>query len=127
LANYVEHLQPDLAVNDCKLVTASTADVRHTWELRGSLGAVWPFVSDHERSLIRELDIVDTTDKRYSPVAIPYTFVLDGNREIYKTYFGWWFVGRPTADELREDYRALLSRRPDWEYGRNGRSNGRES
>jgi peroxiredoxin len=116
LANYVTHLQPDLAVNNCRLVTISTADVAHTQELRASLGAHWPFLSDHERTAIRQLDIVDTTDKRFSPVAIPYTYVLDGDLTIYKTYFGWWYVGRPTAEELRADFRHLLARRPDWAY-----------
>jgi peroxiredoxin len=116
LANYVEHLQPELELGHARLVTVSTADVRHSWELKGSLAATWPFLSDAERTLIRELDIVDVTDKRYSPIAIPYTYVLDRDRTIYKVYFGWWFVGRPTADELRADFRALLSRRADWAY-----------
>jgi peroxiredoxin len=116
LANYVEHLQPELEINDCKLITISTADVQHTFDLRGALGATWPFLSDHDRRLIHQLDIVDVTDKRYSPVAIPFTYVLDGKREIDKVYNGWWFVGRPTADELRADFRSLLARRPDWAY-----------
>jgi peroxiredoxin len=116
LANYVRHLQPELAVDDCKLVTVSTADVNHSLELRDALGASWPFLSDAGRAVIRQLDIVDVTDKRFSPVAIPYTYVLDGDRTIYKVYFGWWYVGRPTADELRADFRTLLARRPDWAY-----------
>lgn len=116
MANYVEHLQPELELGYTKLVTVSTADVRHSWELKGSLAATWPFLSDAKRTLIRELDIVDVTDKRYSPIAIPYTYVLDRDRTIYKVYFGWWFVGRPTADELRADFRALLSRRADWAH-----------
>jgi peroxiredoxin len=110
LANYARHLQPELEVNPCKLVTVSTADVRHSQELRRSLGAAWPFLSDADRALIRELDIVDVTDKRFSPVAIPYTYVLDGDRTLYKSYFGWWYVGRPTVEELRADFRALLQR-----------------
>ena len=114
MANYVEHLQPELEMSCCKLLTVSTADVYHTCQLRGALGATWSFVSDHERKLIRALDIVDVTDKRYSPVAIPYTYVLDGARVIYQVYCGWWFVGRPTAEELRADFRSLLARRPDW-------------
>lgn len=116
MANYVEHLQPELELGYTRLVTVSTADVRHSWELKGSLAATWPFLSDAGRTLIRELDIVDVTDKRYSPIAIPYTYVLNGDRTIYRVYFGWWFVGRPTADELRADFRALLSRRADWAY-----------
>ncbi len=34
----------------------------------------------------------------------------------YKIYNGWWFVGRPTSEEIRMDLRALMSRRPDWVY-----------
>jgi len=40
------------------------------------------------------------------------------NREIYKIYNGWWFVGRPTVEELRLDLRAVMSRRPDYTYQR---------
>ncbi len=110
MANYVRHLQPEFTVNPPRLVTVSTGDAFHMREFRRSLGAGWPFVCDVERRLIRELDIVDVTDKRYAPIAIPYTFVLDGNLDIYKAYFGWWYVGRPTAEELRLDFRAILTR-----------------
>jgi hypothetical protein len=37
---------------------------------------------------------------------------------IYKIYNGWWYVGRPTVEEIRMDFRALLSRRGDWWYGK---------
>ena len=74
-----------------------------------------PFLSDEEKKVITELEIVDTTDKDH-PVAIPYTFVLDRDRTIYKIYNGWWYVGRPTVEELRMDLRALMSRRQDWWY-----------
>jgi len=85
-------------------------------EVRDGLGATFPFLCDAEKKVINELDIVDTTDPVHSPVAIPYTFVLDRDRTIFKIYNGWWFVGRPTVEELRMDYRALLSRRADWWY-----------
>ena len=44
---------------------------------------------------------------------------LDTDRTVYKVYNGWWYVGRPTVEELRMDLRALMSRRPDWEYTKN--------
>jgi hypothetical protein len=32
-------------------------------------------------------------------------------------YNGWWYVGRPTLEELRQDYRAMMqSSRDDYEY-----------
>jgi len=75
--------------------------------------------SDHSarrRAQQQELDIVDTTGAVHGPVAIPYTFLLDRDLSIYKIYNGWWYVGRPTAEEIRMDFRALLSRRADWWY-----------
>ena len=82
------------------------------------LGAEYPFLIDANRTLINELDIVDHTDAKHPRIPIPYTFVLDRNREIYKIYDGWWFVGRPTVEELRLDLRAVMSRRPDYSYQR---------
>jgi peroxiredoxin len=116
LANYVEHLQPELLVNYCKLVVVSVDDLMTIREVRDGVGATFPFLSDHEKKLITELDIVDTTDNVHGPIAIPYTLVLDRDRTIYKIYNEWWFVGRPTVEELRMDYRTLMSRRPDWWY-----------
>jgi hypothetical protein len=35
---------------------------------------------------------------------------------IYKIYNGYWFFGRPTLEELRQDLRAVLKKcRPDWD------------
>jgi peroxiredoxin len=116
LANYVEHLQPELAVNYCHLVAVWVDDPAITREACQKLGIQFPFLSDHDRKLIEELEIVDTTDAHHPRVAIPYAFVLDGNREIYKIYNGWWYLGRPTVEELRMDLRALMSRRADWWY-----------
>lgn len=118
MANYVAELQPELIVNYCKLVVVSVDPPMLQREIRDGLGAAFPFLSDTGKKVITELDIVDTTDPEHSPVAIPYTFVLDRDRTIYKIYNGWWFVGRPTVEDLRMDFRALLSRRPDWWYGK---------
>ena len=118
LENYVKDLQPELKVNYCKLIAVSVDNQDMTYEFRGRIGAEWPFLIDADRRLINELDIVDNTDAAHSPIPIPYTFVLDGNREIYKIYNGWWFVGRPTVEDLRHDLRALIARRDDYEYDR---------
>ena len=66
--------------------------------------------------LSHELQMVDQTDSAHGEVYIPYTFILDRARMIYKVYNGRWFVGRPTSEEIRMDLRALMSRRPDWVY-----------
>ena len=116
MANYVADLQPELAVNYCKLVVVWTDNPASTRAARQALGAAFPFLCDHERNVIVELDIVDTTDANHPRIAIPYAFVLDAERVIFKVYNGWWYVGRPTVEELRMDLRALMSRRQDWWY-----------
>lgn len=118
MENYTKDLQPELAVNYCKLLVVTVDDPETTREFRTSLGAEYPFLIDSQRSLIEKLDIVDSTDPKHSPIPVPYTFVLDSNREIYKIYNGWWFVGRPTVEELRLDLRALMFRRADYAYDR---------
>jgi len=120
MQNYVEHLQPELRVNYCKMITVSVDGKMDTNETRNALGADWPFLMDPDRKLLYELQIVDTTDPHHGEIYIPYTFLLDRDRTIYKIYNGWWFVGRPTAEEIRMDFRALLSRRQDWVYPGSG-------
>ena len=116
MTTYVQQLQPEFRVSYCKMITVSVDDRMNTTETRDALGADWPFLMDPERRLLHELRMTDTTDKVQGEVYIPYTFVLDRDRTIYKVYNGWWFVGRPTPEELRMDLRALMSRRPDWVY-----------
>jgi hypothetical protein len=42
--------------------------------------------------------------------------VLEPGLVIYKIYMGYWFFGRPTAEELRQDLRAVIKKcRPDWD------------
>ena len=118
LLNYVTYLQPELIVNYCRLVIVSVDNPIISREVRDGIGATFPFLCDSDRKIIRELDIVDTTDAVHGPVAIPYTFLLDRDLSIYKIYNGWWYVGRPTVEEMRTDFRALLSRRVDWWYGK---------
>jgi hypothetical protein len=42
--------------------------------------------------------------------------VLEPRLVIYKIYNGYWFFGRPTLEELRQDMREITRRcRPDWD------------
>jgi peroxiredoxin len=115
-ANYARDLQPELQVNYCKLITVSVDNPMTTREVRDQLNANWPFLCDPDRKLLHELEMVDTTDPEHGEIYIPYSFILDRDRTIYKIYNGWWFLGRPTVEEIRMDLRALMSRRPDWIY-----------
>ena len=116
MANYVAHLQPELEVNYCKFAVVWVDDPASTRAARKELGATFTILCDHQRKVISDLDIVDTTDAHHPRIAIPYAFVLDAERLIFKIYNGWWFLGRPTVEELRMDLRALMSQRRDWWY-----------
>ena len=116
MTTYVSELQTEFRVNYCKMITVSVDDRMNTTETRTALAADWPFLMDPDRKLVHELQMVDRTDPAHGEVYIPYTFILDRDRSIYKIYNGWWFVGRPTSEEIRMDLRALMSRRPDWVY-----------
>jgi hypothetical protein len=50
---------------------------------------------------------------------IPHVIVLEPGLVIFKIYNGYWFFGRPTVEELRQDLRAVLKKcRPDWDITR---------
>jgi len=50
---------------------------------------------------------------------IPHVIVLEPGLVIFKIYNGYWFFGRPTIEELRQDLRAVLRKcRPDWDITR---------
>jgi hypothetical protein len=47
---------------------------------------------------------------------IPHTIVLEPGLVVFKIYNGYWFLGRPTNEELRQDLRAVTRKcRPDWD------------
>jgi peroxiredoxin len=115
-ANYAQYLYPDLMVSYCNLVTLTVENFLSTLELRETVGAYWPFLCDFDRKIITQLGLVDHTDPRYSPLALPYTFVLRADRTIHKVYDGWWYAARPTADELIHDLRDVRALQPDWGY-----------
>jgi peroxiredoxin len=111
-------LHREMEVGYCRMVTISTDNLLGTNEFRGAVGAHWPFLSDTQRVIQKDLDIAEYTDPTHDPM-IPHTFVLEPGRLIFKIYAGYWFFGRPTVEELRHDLRAVLQKcRPDWDIGR---------
>ena len=108
-------LHRELEVGYCRLVTISTDNITETNEYRSGVGAHWPFLSDARRVIQKDLDIVEYTDPLHNPM-IPHVFVLEPGLVIHKIYNGWWYVGRPTVEELRMDLRTLMARRRDWWY-----------
>ena len=100
--------QDELAVNYCKLVTIGVDPPTAQAAFRAGLGANWPFLSDEDRDVIRQLNILDETEGEYAYRAQPYTFVLRPELIIHSIYNGWFYVGRPTLDELRKDLRTIM-------------------
>ena len=112
-------LQDEIAVNYCQLAVVSTDPIEVTAAFRAGLGATFTFLSDHDRRAITELDLVEQTRPgfEHGVVAVPYSFSLFPDLTIHTIYNGWWFVGRPTLEEIRQDYRAILQKcRADYEY-----------
>ncbi len=108
--------QSELAVNYCKLVTISADPPKVGAAFRAGLGAEWPFLSDEKREAIRSLDLLDETEGEYAGVSRPFTFVLRPDLTVHKTYDGWFFVGRPTHEQLRRDLREIMKFRKDYRY-----------
>lgn len=108
-------LHREIEVGYCRLVTISTDNIVATNENRSGIGAHWTFLSDAGRKIQKDLDIAEYTDPTHNPM-IPHTIVLEPGLVIHKIYMGYWFFGRPTIEELRQDLRAVLKKcRPDWD------------
>jgi hypothetical protein len=96
-------------------VTITTDDLATTNTFRAEVGAQWPFLSDPERVVQKDLDIQEYTDPHHDPM-IPYTLVLEPRLVVYKVYNGYWHWGRPSPEMLRQDLCALTQCiRPDWD------------
>jgi peroxiredoxin len=108
-------LHREMEVGYCRLVTISTDNLFETNEFRSGVDAHWPFLSDAGRKVQKDLDIAEYTDPTHNPM-IPHTIVLEPGLIVFKIYNGYWFFGRPTVEELRQDLRAVLQKcRPDWD------------
>jgi len=120
-----QHLQlalfyPQIEVAYTKIATISTDDHHTSQEFRASIGAQWPFFSDPERRVQKDLDIQEYTDPEHNPM-IPHTLVLKPGLVIHRVYNGYWFWGRPSVEDLRRDLREVTREiRPDWDLSRPG-------
>jgi len=94
--------QHELAVNYGKLVAVSADPPLVQAAFRAGLGAQWTFLSDEQRTVIKQINILDETEGEYAYRAQPYTFVLRPDLRIHAIYNGWYFVGRPTIEEMSD-------------------------
>lgn len=108
-------MEPEIEVGYARLVTISTDAVLESREWRTRLDAHWPFLSDPARTVQRDLDIPEYTDPVNNPM-VPHTVLLEPKLIVYKVYNGYWYWGRPTPEDLRQDFRAIARKcRPDWD------------
>ena len=77
---------------------------------KAGLGARFSFLSDAKLELTDELGIRETTDKLHGPLPVPFTFALLPDLTIHQIFNGWYFVGRPTPDELRITIREMIGK-----------------
>jgi peroxiredoxin len=111
---------PEINVAYTRIVTISTDDLLATNEFRDGVGAPWPFLSDPERVIQRDLDIAEYTDPQHDPMT-PHTLVLAPSLRIVRIYNGYWYWGRPSPEDLHRDLRELFAEiRPDWDLAKPG-------
>lgn len=114
LRHFVE-FQKELAINYCKLAVISVDPPEVNAAFRTGLDANFPFLSDQDRKVVQQLDMTETSKTR-GITATPYTFCLLPDLTVHNLYCGYWYVGRPTLDELRMDLRQMMKQvRPDFD------------
>jgi len=108
--------QNELAVNYCSLLAVAVQPPMVQAAFRAGLGASFTFLADAQRKLIQQIGILDETEGEYADPARPFTFVLKPDLSIHAIYDGWYFVGRPTLEELRADLRSIMQQQPYYPY-----------
>jgi peroxiredoxin len=108
-------LQEEAEVAYTRFVSISVDRTEALAAFRAGLGARWTFLSDAERRYQGELSLRETTDTLHMPY-VPTVFTLFPDLRIHRVYNGYWFWGRPTLEDLRQDLRAITQHlRRDWE------------
>jgi peroxiredoxin len=101
-------LQDEIQREYGQIAVATVDDPYVNGALRAGLGADFPFLSDADRAVAEELELLELTDETHRPF-LPYTFVLDSLRRIHRVWCGFWFWGHPTPDELRLALREITA------------------
>jgi len=108
-------LQDELEVAYARVAVLSIDLPEVQAAFRAGLGARFTFLSDHERIWLDALDLRETTDTVHHPYR-PAAFSLDPDLRVHAVYNGYWYLGRPTHEELRQDLRRIAQQiRADWE------------
>jgi peroxiredoxin len=107
-------LQEELEVAYARAVVVSVDPPEVQAAFRAGVGARFVFLSDAERRWLPRLGFEETTDTVHNPYQ-PLTFALYPDLRIHTAYNGYWFLGRPTMEDLRRDLREIAREiRTDW-------------
>ena len=110
-------LQDEFEVAYAQIVVITVDEPETQSAFRAGLGARFTFLSDAKRRWIDLLGLLEETDTTHMPYR-PAGFTLDPRLTIHNAYNGYWYWGRATAEELRQDMRAITRDiRPDWDLG----------
>lgn len=108
-------LQQEAEVAYSRILSVSVDPPEVAAAFRAGLGARWTFLSDPAREAQERLGLRETTDTVHHPY-VPAVFTLHPDLTIHGAYDGYWFWGRPTLEELRQDLRHVTRAiRPDWD------------
>ncbi len=108
-------LQDEFEVAYSKIVAISVDPPEVQSAFRAGLGARFTFLSDHQRVYLDQLKLRETTDSVHDPYR-PTAFTLFPDLRVHRAYNGYWYWGRPTLEEIRQDMRTIsMATRSDWE------------
>jgi peroxiredoxin len=106
LSNLVP-LQDEIQREYGKIAVVTVDEPYVNGAFRAGLGADFPFLSDEDRAVAEELDLLELTDELHRPY-LPFTFALDSRLRIHRHWCGFWYWGNPTPDELRQALREIV-------------------
>jgi peroxiredoxin len=108
-------LQEEFEVAYAKLVVVSVDSPEVQSAFGAGLGARFTFLSDDERRWLGRLGLQELTDTVHDPYR-PAAFTLFPDLTIHAAHNGYWYWGRATMEELRQEMRAISMKiRDDWE------------
>lgn len=108
-------LQPQLEVAYTRLVSVSVDGPEVAGAFRAGLDARWTFLCDERREALERLGLQERTDTVHDPY-LPTVWVLRPDLTVHRSWNGYWYWGRPSADELRRALREVTAAvRADWD------------